>query len=135
MDLVAGNVPLGTMTWGSAIGQIRAGTVLPVAISADKPLAEYPAVPTLRALGYDLEADSWFGLSGPAGLAPDLALRLNQAAIEALALPEVQARLGRDAITTIPMTPAQFSALVASDIAKWGPARRPDWARSGALIS
>ena len=34
LDLVAGTVPLGTMTWGSAIGQIRAGTVRPVAMSS-----------------------------------------------------------------------------------------------------
>lgn len=121
IDLVAGTVPLGTMTWGSAIGQIRAGTVLPVAVSADKPVAEYPNVPTLRSLGFDLYADSWFGLSGPAGMAPDLTQRLNQAAIEALALPEVKERLQRDAIITVAMTPAEFSALVADDIAKWGP--------------
>jgi len=121
IDLVAGTVPLGTMTWGSAIGQIRAGTVLPIAVSVDKPVAEYPTVPTLRSLGFDLYADSWFGLSGPAGMAADLTQRLNQAAIEAMALPEVKARLQSDAIAPVAMTPAEFSALVARDIAKWGP--------------
>jgi tripartite-type tricarboxylate transporter receptor subunit TctC len=72
IDLVAGNVMFGSMTWGSAIGQIRAGTVRPVAISSKSRVAEYPDVPTLRDLGYTIEGDSWFGLSGPAGIAPDI---------------------------------------------------------------
>jgi hypothetical protein len=31
-------------------------------------------VPTLRDLGYTIEGDSWFGLSGPAGIAPDITM-------------------------------------------------------------
>jgi tripartite-type tricarboxylate transporter receptor subunit TctC len=122
IDLVAGMVPLGTMTWGSAIGQVRAGTVRPIAVSSEQRIAEYPEVPTLREQGYDLVADSWFGLSGPAGLAPDIVARLNAAVLEILALPEVRARLAADAIVSPPLTPEQFSALVAGDIAKWQPA-------------
>jgi tripartite-type tricarboxylate transporter receptor subunit TctC len=122
LDLVAGTVPLGTMTWGSAIGQIRAGTVRAVAVSSEKRVAEFPDVPTLRELGYDLAANSWFGLSGPPGLAPEIVARLNAGANEILARPEVRARFEGDAITSIPMTPAEFSALVAADIAKWEPA-------------
>jgi tripartite-type tricarboxylate transporter receptor subunit TctC len=70
IDLVAGNVPFGTMTWGSAIGQIRAGTVLPVAISSKGRVAGFPNVPTLHELGYSIIGDSWWGLSGPAGVPP-----------------------------------------------------------------
>ena len=121
MDLVAGNVGLGAMTWGSAIGQIRAGTVIPVAVSTPTRLMEFPDVPTLRELGFDLDADSWFGLSGPAGIAPEIVQKLNAATTDALALPDVLARLNRDSITPKPMTAAEFSALVASDIAKWQP--------------
>ena len=84
LDLVAGTVPLGTMTWGSAIGQIRAGTVRPVAISSEKRAAEFPDVPTLQELGYGLVANSWFGLSGPPGLPAVIVTRLNRGAIEVL---------------------------------------------------
>jgi tripartite-type tricarboxylate transporter receptor subunit TctC len=121
IDLVAGNVPLGTMTWSSAIGQIRAGTVIPVAVSSEKPVAEYPNVPTLRELGYDLVADSWFGLSGPPGLPRDIVDRLNAAVTEAMKRPEVLAKLANDGVTINAMSADQFSALVAADIAKWEP--------------
>lgn len=39
-----------------------------------------------------------------------------------LALPEVRAKFDADGITAPPMTPAEFSALVAAAIGKWGPA-------------
>ena len=121
IDLVAGNVPFGTMTWGSAIGQVRAGTVLPVAISSKGRVAEFPNVPTLHELGYSIIGDSWWGLSGPAGVPPEITRKLNQAVIEVLDKPEVRQRLVADAIIPDPMTPEQFGAFVAAEIAKWGP--------------
>jgi len=121
IDLVAGNVPLGTMTWSSAIGQIRAGTVIPVSISAEKRLPDYPNVPTLRDLGYDLVADSWFGLSGPAGLPRDIVDKLNAAVAFAMKKPEVLARLANDGVTINAMSPDQFTQVVNDDIAKWQP--------------
>lgn len=121
IDLVAGNVPFGTMTWGSAIGQVRAGTVLPVAISSKGRVAEFPNVPTLHELGYSIIGDSWWGLSGPAGVPPEITRKLNQAVIEVLDRPEVRQRLVADAIIPDPMTPEQFGAFVAAEIAKWGP--------------
>jgi tripartite-type tricarboxylate transporter receptor subunit TctC len=121
IDLVAGNVPFGTMTWGSAIGQVRAGTVLPVAISSKGRVAEFPNVPTLHELGYSIIGDSWWGLSGPAGIPPEITRKLNQAVIETLDRPEVRQRLVADAIIPDPMTPEQFGAFVAAEIAKGGP--------------
>src|ERR1700730_8848857 len=121
IDLVAGNVPFGTMTWGSAIGQVRAGTVLPVAISSKGRVAEFPNVPTLHKLGYSIIGDSWWGLSGPAGIPPEITRKLNQAVIETLDRPEVRQRLVADAIIPDPMTPEQFGAFVAAEIAKQGP--------------
>jgi tripartite-type tricarboxylate transporter receptor subunit TctC len=121
MDLVAGNVAFGTMTWGSAIGQIRAGAVRPVAISSKSRVAEFPDVPTLRELGYGIVGDSWWGLSGPAGIPPEITRKLNQAVIEVLDKPEVRQRLLTDAIVPDPMPPEQFASFVGDEIAKWGP--------------
>jgi tripartite-type tricarboxylate transporter receptor subunit TctC len=121
IDLVAGNVPLGTMTWSSALGQIRAKTVLPVAVSSVKRVAEYPDVPTLRELGYKLDADSWFGLSGPPGLPKEIVDRLNAAVTATMKKPEVQAKLATDGVVPNAMSPEEFDALVRQDIGKWEP--------------
>jgi tripartite-type tricarboxylate transporter receptor subunit TctC len=122
MDLVAGNVRLGSMTWSSAVGQIRAGTVIPLAVSADTRLAEFPKVPTLREEGFeDLVVFTWYALSGPAGLPPDVVEKLNRAVNTAWATPAVRRRLADDAIAAEPMSPQAVTAFMASEVRRWGP--------------
>jgi tripartite-type tricarboxylate transporter receptor subunit TctC len=121
-DLVAGHVKLGSMTWTTALGNIRAGTVVPLAVSATKRIAEFPDVPTLKELGYpDLVAVTWFSLSGPAGLPADITRRMNAETVKALASAKVQARLVQEAMETEPMTAEEFTRFVEREIAKWGP--------------
>jgi tripartite-type tricarboxylate transporter receptor subunit TctC len=122
MDLVSGNVNLGTMTWTSALGQIRAGKVVPIVVSSRARLAEFPDLPTFKDLGYDdLTAVSWFALSGPAGLPKDITQRLNATVATMLERPEVRKRLERDSIETQAMTSEEFTQFVAGEIAKWTP--------------
>jgi tripartite-type tricarboxylate transporter receptor subunit TctC len=104
------------------LSQVRAGTVIPIAVSSRARLAEFPDLPTFQELGYpDLTAVSWFALSGPAGLPKDITERLNSAVAQMLQQPEVRKRLDRDAIETRAMSSEEFTAFVASEIAKWAP--------------
>jgi tripartite-type tricarboxylate transporter receptor subunit TctC len=122
MDLIAGTVNVGTMTWTSALSQIRAGKVIPVAVTASRRLAEFPDLPTFRDLGYDeLTAVSWFALSGPAGLPGNITLKLNASVAQMLERPDIRTRLDRDAIETRTMSPEEFTRFVAGEIDKWGP--------------
>jgi tripartite-type tricarboxylate transporter receptor subunit TctC len=122
MDLVSGNVNLGTMTWTSALGQIRSGKVVPIVVSSNSRLAEFPDLPTFKDLGYnDLTAVSWFALSGPAGLPKDITQRLNATVATMLERPDVRKRLDRDSVETRVMSPEEFTQFVASEIAKWTP--------------
>ena len=138
MDLVSGNVNLGTMTWTSALGQIRAGKVVPIVVSSNARLAEFPDLPTFKDLGYDdLTAVSWFALSGPAGLPKDITQRLNATVATMLERPEVRKRLERDSIETRVMSPEEFTQFVAGEIAKWTPVakRVMQGNRSGSFAS
>ena len=110
------------MTWTSALGQIRAGKVMPIAVSAGARLKEFPDLPTFKEQGYEeLTAVSWFALSGPAGLPNDITLRLNGAVARMLEHPDVRERLDRDAIETRAMSSEEFTQFVAREIAKWAP--------------
>jgi tripartite-type tricarboxylate transporter receptor subunit TctC len=121
-DLVAGHVKLGSITWTAAVAQIRAGTVLPLAVSSARPMPEFPAVPTMTALGHpDLVATTWFGFSGPAGLPKDIVTRLNAEIVAALDRAAVRSRLEREGIETEKMSPDDFTRFVAGEIAKWAP--------------
>ncbi|HSV23186.1 MAG TPA: tripartite tricarboxylate transporter substrate binding protein [Xanthobacteraceae bacterium] len=122
MDLVAGNVMIGSMTWSSAAGQVRAGTVVPIVVSSSARIAELPDVPTLREEGFDdLVAVTWYALSGPAGLPDDVVQKLNRAVNAAWATPALRWRLADDAITAEPMSPQAVTLFVANEVRKWGP--------------
>jgi len=125
MDIISGTVNLGTMTWTSALSQIRAGKVIPIAVSSKGRVPEFPDVPTLAELGYpDLVANTWFALSGPAGVPDDIVRKLHRAVAQVLELPDVRQRLDQDAIEREPMTPEELTAFITREVAKWGPIAR-----------
>jgi tripartite-type tricarboxylate transporter receptor subunit TctC len=122
MDLVAGNVMIGSMTWSSAAAQVRAGTVVPIVVSSSARIAELPGVPTLREEGFDdLVAVTWYALSGPAGLPDDVVQKLNRAVNAAWATSALRLRLADDAITAEPMSPQAVTIFVTNEVRKWGP--------------
>jgi tripartite-type tricarboxylate transporter receptor subunit TctC len=125
IDLVAGHVKIGSMTWSTTLEHIRAGKLIPLAISTAERLPEFPDLPTLAELGYgDIVLTAWFSLSGPPRLPPEIVERLNRAVNAAMARPEVRAAMERDASLTRPMTPAEFTAFVQSEVQKWTPVVR-----------
>jgi tripartite-type tricarboxylate transporter receptor subunit TctC len=125
MDILAGNVLIGSMTLSSAAGQIRAGSVVPIAVSSAVRIAGFPEVPTLKEEGFEeLVTLTWYALSGPAGLPEGVVARLNQAVNAAWANPAAQRRLADDAIVAEPMSPAAVTAFVTSEVRKWGPVSR-----------
>ncbi len=122
MDLIAGNVMIGAMTWSSAVGQIRAGTVVPIAVSSGARMAEFPDVPTLQEQGFDdLVAMTWHALAGPAGLPEDVVEKLNHAVTAAWATPALRQRLADEAIIAEPMSREAVTAFVTGEVRKWGP--------------
>jgi tripartite-type tricarboxylate transporter receptor subunit TctC len=123
MDLIGGHVPLGSVTFSSAAELIRAGKVRPIAVSAEKRLANFPDIPTFRELGYeDLVTATWFGFSGPAKLPPEIAQALGREITDKiLHRPEVQKRMAQDEIETRLMTPDEFTRFLAGEVARWVP--------------
>jgi tripartite-type tricarboxylate transporter receptor subunit TctC len=123
LDLVAGHVKLGSMTLSTMREHIRAGTLRPLAISSAQRVPELPDVPTLVELGYpELVVRTWYGLSGPAGLSPQIVNEINTVVNKSMRLPKVQEQLAAEAIETKPMTPAEFTRFMQDEVNKWGAA-------------
>jgi tripartite-type tricarboxylate transporter receptor subunit TctC len=123
-DILAGRVPMGSFTWGAALGQIKGGTLRALAVTSETRRPEAPGVPTFKELGYDLVASTWFSLEGPRGLPDDVVQRLNRELVRILATPNIKKRLAQDAFDPKPMTPAQIAAFFASETARWTPIAR-----------
>jgi tripartite-type tricarboxylate transporter receptor subunit TctC len=122
IDVVGGHVPAAFMTLSTAGAQIKAGRVRALAHTGAKRLPLFADVPTFAEGGYrDLVAPTWFGLSGPPGLAPTVVKRLNLAVREALAASDVRERLDGDGIDSNDLDADGFARFIRAEIAKWTP--------------
>ncbi len=91
-----------------------------VAITTDARVARWPDVPSVRELGLaPLVASNWFGISGPAGMPASVADRLNAALVAALNTPELTERLRSLGAEPNRMSRADYTAMIATDIARW----------------
>jgi tripartite-type tricarboxylate transporter receptor subunit TctC len=122
LDLVAGHVKAGMLTYSSVSGQIRAGALVPLAVTASARLPQMPEVPTFKELGYpELVATTWFALSGPAGLPPGIVARINHEIVNAMDRPQMRTLIATDAIETKAMSPAEVTQYFQGEIDKWQP--------------
>ena len=78
-------------------------------------------VKTFREQGYDIVSENWFGFSGPAGMSPAIAAKLDRAIKEVIALPAVQEQFHKLGVTAAPMGPEEFTRFVAQQIVVWRP--------------
>jgi tripartite-type tricarboxylate transporter receptor subunit TctC len=121
-DLVGGHVKIGSLTFTAARGQMRAGTVIPLAVSSSNRMPEFPDVPTLKELGYpELALTTWFAFAAPAGTPEAIVQKMNTEIGNALDSPAVSKRLSEEGFETDKMSPAALTAFIKDQIAKWGP--------------
>lgn len=122
MDLIAGHIKVGMITFSSAAQQIRTGKVVALAVSSEKRLPHFPDIPTFVELGRkDLISETWFGLSGPARLPNDIVRLLNHELDKILQKPDVKKRMAVDEIEARPMTPAGYTKFIEAETARWVP--------------
>lgn len=120
-DIIAGHVTLGAFTWGAVSGQVEGGALRAIALTTEARLAAFPNLPTFKELGYDVVASTWFSLSGPAGLPPDVTRRLNAAVNKIVQMPDIRRRLEQDAMEPKAMSPEELTKFTEQEIARWTP--------------
>ena len=117
-DALAGQVQVLFDNLPSSLPQIHAGKLRALAVAAEKRVASLPDVPTFAEAGHPLVNDpSWFGLVGPARLAPEIVARLHAALVATLRQPEVAKRLDTAASTPVGNSPDAYRKVVADALA------------------
>jgi tripartite-type tricarboxylate transporter receptor subunit TctC len=118
--VASGQVLMTIADTGPIAGPLSAGKLRALAITADKRDPAFPDVPTLAEAGVPNMAISlWTGLVAPAGTPNEIVARLNKAAVETLALAEVNMALDKIAVMPRSTTPEQYRVLIARDAARW----------------
>ena len=64
-------------------------------------------------------ATSWTGIVAPAGTPPDVVAKLNAAINAGVTSPEMQARFKQLVAQSMPGTPQDFAAFIATEDPKW----------------
>ena len=122
LDLIGGHITFAAQTVGSTSGQLRAGALTGIAQSAGTRLPDFPDLPTFKELGYPgLVSTTWFSLSGPAKLPPDIVQKVNRAIADTMARPQTQERMRQEGMVTQTLSPADFGKLIESETARWRP--------------
>jgi tripartite-type tricarboxylate transporter receptor subunit TctC len=119
--LRSGEIDLAFEIAGPMVPQVQAGAVKALAVTSDKPNPALPGVPTVgqqAVAGYSVA--SWNALAAPVGTPPAVIERLNKAAREAIASPDVQGKLGKIGVQVQASSPAELQALLQSEIKRWG---------------
>lgn len=118
-DVVGGQVPLSVQSLPSSIGFIKAGKLKVLGVVNDKRIAALPDVPTIGETLPGVAATPWYGLLAPAGTPQAVLDKLHAVAEKAVASKEVQDQLAAQGCEVFFGTPAQFAALIRSDLPKW----------------
>jgi tripartite-type tricarboxylate transporter receptor subunit TctC len=124
-DLVAGQIDMMFDVPSITLPQVRSGRVKAYAVTAKSRLALAPEVPTVDEAGLPgFYLSFWQGFWVPQGTPKDIIVRLNRAAMEALADVSVRQRLadiGQEVFPTDQQTPEALAAYQKAEIEKWWP--------------
>jgi tripartite-type tricarboxylate transporter receptor subunit TctC len=124
-DMLAGQMDIMCTASGSFLPLVRSGQVRAYAITAKTRAAAAPDIPTVDEAGLPgLYVSVWNGIWAPKGTPEAAITKLNAAAVQALADPDLRQRVTDLALEMPPadqLTPEALAALQKSEIVKWWP--------------
>lgn len=129
-DTIAGRVDVLFLNQDNVLPHVRAGKLRALAVTSPQRNPAYPDVPTIAESGFPgFAAQSWFGVSAPAGT-PDKVVRvLNEATNKALQDVALRQRLESVGFVVANGSPDDFARFVQDEIARWAKAAKASGAR------
>lgn len=119
-DAAGGQVDAAFSTLASAAPLVASRKLRIIGVTSPSRLAAYPDVPTFVEMGVgELVVEHWWGLLGPAGLAPEIVQRLQAETARAVAAPDIRERFSGLGVEPRASSPGQFRDLVESYVRRW----------------
>ena len=120
IGLLSGEVALTFATAPSGVPYVKNGQLRALGVTSAKRIPALPEVPTMAQGGVPgYEAVGWNGLVGPGAMPAPLLDKIHDAVVKIVRLPDIHERLVGLGAEPALSTPAEFAALIKSEIVKW----------------
>jgi tripartite-type tricarboxylate transporter receptor subunit TctC len=120
IDLLGGQVQVMFSPLPESLATIRAGKVRALAVTTAARSETLPDVPPVGDFLPGFEASTWQGIGAPNGTPVEIIDTLNKEINAALADPKIKTHLADLGSIPMPMSPAGFESLIATETEKWG---------------
>ena len=121
IDMISGQVHVMFDAMPTALPQVKANRLRPLAVTTAKRSLQMPELPTVAEAGLPgYEAAGWFGYAAPARTPRDIIGKLNTEIVRILKLPDVRERLVAQGAEPVGDSPEEFAKFIQSEAAKWG---------------
>jgi tripartite-type tricarboxylate transporter receptor subunit TctC len=116
-EVMTGRVDFTVMGMSSALPFIEGKKLVPLSVSTVKRSSALPDVPTSLELGFaNSDYSFWMGMLVPKKTPAAVIERLRSETEKVLRSPEVQAKFKPQGIEPMPLSPAEFDALIAKEV-------------------
>ena len=120
MALLSGEIDMVVTDFALLNPHAKAGTLRLLAATGEQRASAAPDLPTIAEQGIPgFAIEAWYGLVAPAGTPSEIIAKLSSGLSQAVQAPEVRQRFEERGYEPIVATPAQFGALIRSDIERY----------------
>jgi len=120
-DVISGRVDFIIEGYSGIAGAVQSGLVKAIAVASEKPLAEFPHLPTVAETLPGFSATGWQVLVAPIGTAEGIIQKASEDLRSVVTDPDLQNKIAARGSYTRAMSPAEVIAFVAAEQRKWKP--------------
>lgn len=119
--LLSGTVDMVITAMPTAIGQVKGGRIVPLAVTSAKRSPALPDVPTVAEAGVPgFVTGNWFGLTAPKGTPKEAIDWMQREVAKAVHSPDIRDKLAAQGAEAVGITPDEHAKVMKDDAKRWG---------------
>ena len=119
IGLIGGEYDFNFMGLTGAFGQVRAGKLRAIAVSAPKRLESAPDIPSMSEVLPGFEVVGWYGVMGPGKMPKPILDKIHQEVVTFVKLPNFIKTAKNNGSEAVSSTPEAFRQFMLNDMKKW----------------
>jgi tripartite-type tricarboxylate transporter receptor subunit TctC len=118
--LLGGEVQVGFNNVQTLLPHVQSGKLVALAVAEPQRMPQLPDLPAVAETVPGFEMAPWVGIIVPTGTPKDIVDRLSESTLAVMRDPAIAKQFADQQLTVMALPPDQFTALIKSDLDKWG---------------